>query len=143
MIDQLSLIRLSILVIPQVSPKVKLQVDFCSMTQANLSTGWKRNVRCGPAKAGPAPSSDGWEWQNEHDVWSPYSPAVQRLLGACRSCDIAEWQIEAMGRCYKVELGVGQGGRSLQTNLDTGVERKVRYNGGGGADGGTSTQISK
>lgn len=115
---------------PQVSPSVKLQVNFCSMTQANTSTGWKRDVRCGLAGAGHAPSSGSWEWQDEHGQWNTYAPAVQRLLGACRSCDVEEWQLEMVGRRYKVEVGAGPGGRSLQTNLDTGVERKVRFSEG-------------
>ena len=86
---------------------------------------------------GHAPSGQ-WEWQDEHGKWSAYSPAVQRLLGACQTCGVSEWKIEAMGRQYKVEIGAGPSGLSVQTNVETGVQRKVRHS---GAD--DSTGISK
>lgn len=95
------------------------------MTQANTSTGWRRDIRCSTVKSDPASKiTSSWEWQDEHGGWNSYSPAVQRLLWACQRCGLHHWDIEAAGRRYKVEVQGGQG--MLQTNLDTGVERKVR-----------------
>lgn len=110
---------------------MKVQVEFSGMTQCNVSSGWERSVRCVPSKATPTLASQGrWEWQDEHGGWNPYAPAVQRLLGACQLCGVGLWEIEAAGRPYKVELGRGKDGCGQQTNLDTGVQRRVRYSEG-------------
>lgn len=105
---------------------MKLKVKFSDMTQANVSTGWQRRVQCVSASnsspSGADSTSRQWEWQDEHGVWTAYSPAVQRLLEACELCGVGDWQIEVVGRRYKVEVGQGM----LQTNLDTNVQRKVR-----------------
>ena len=104
---------------------MKLEVDFGSMTQKNMMTGWKRNIRCVPSKPHPLPSASQWEWQDEHGSWNPYSSEVQRLLRACRLCSVEQWEIEASGRCYRVEMGAGSG-EMVQVNVETGVKREVR-----------------
>lgn len=112
------------------------------MTQRNVSTGWERSVRCvadtpsitpaSPDTPSLTPASPGgkWAWQDEHGGWNPYTPAVQRLLGACQLCGVGQWEVEAAGRCYKVEIGRGTAGLGQQTNMDTGVQRAVRYSEG-------------
>ena len=98
------------------------------MIQCNVSTGWQRDVRCAPWKPSLVPASAGqWEWQDENDGWNPYPPGVQRLLEACQLCGVDQWEIEAAGRQYKVDIGSGSEG---QTNIETGVQRAVRYNQG-------------
>lgn len=109
----------------QVAPSVTLKVEFSRMTQANTATGWQRDVRCVPASSGnhtPNSTPQGqWEWQDEHGKWNSYSPAVQRLLWACERCGAKKCGFEAMGRRYTVEAG-------KQTNVETGVQRPVRFN---------------
>lgn len=118
----------------QVTPAVKLSIKFSEMTQSNMSTGWRRDIRCtsiGPSPStGPSPSagpSPGhcWEWEDEHGKWNAYSPQVQRLLEACQLCVVKQCEMVAMGRGYRVELG----GQCVQTNLSTKVQRKVRQQG--------------
>lgn len=102
----------------QVTPTVKLNVRFSSMTQMNVNTGWQRDVRCRNSGRGQ------WEWEDEHGKWNTYSPIVQRLLVSCVECGVTEREIEAAGRKYKVDL-TGK----KQVNIETGVERKVRCTG--------------
>lgn len=121
--------------VTQVSPGVKMRVEFSGMTQHNVTTGWERSVRCVPSKSTThtLASHGRWEWQDEHNGWNPYIPAVQRLLEACQLCGVGEWEMEAAGRRYKVEIGRGKAGLDgcgQQTNLDTGVQRRVRYSEG-------------
>lgn len=106
-------------VVIQVTPAVKINVRFSTMTQMNVATGWQRNIRCS------TPRGDGcgkWEWQDENGKWNAYSPTIQRLLVACELCGCDEQEIEAAGRKYRVELV-----SKKQVNLETGVERKVRH----------------
>ncbi len=75
-------------------------------------------------RAVPLPEGQ-WEWQDEGGGWHPYAPAVQRLLGACQACGVDQWEVQAAGRCYQVQLGV-KSGPAQQTNVETGVHRPVR-----------------
>ena len=88
------------------------------MSQVNLSTGKERNIRCVPW---PSSLSDQWEWQDEHRKWNLYPPVIQRLLGACHLCGVDQWEVEALGKKYNVELE-----NKVQINVETGVKRKVR-----------------
>lgn len=107
---------------------MKVKVEFSRMIQCNTTTGWQRDVRCVPWKPSLASASAGqWEWQDENGGWNCYAPAVQRLLEACQLCGVDQWEIEAAGRRYKVDIGSGS---REQTNVDTGVQRAVRYNKG-------------
>ena len=121
-----------LLAVLQVAPSVTLKVEFRKMTQTNTTTGWQRDVRCIPTPSGdhtPSPTPQGqFEWQDEHGRWNSYSPAVQRLLEACRGCGVKKCEFEAMGRCYTVEGG-------KQTNMETGVQRAVRYQQGNTSNG--------
>lgn len=102
-------------VILQVTPSVSMSVRFSIMSQTNTSTGWQRNVRCAASQASQ------WEWQDEHESWSAYPPAIQQLLAACELCGCHRQEIEVAGRKYCVDLL-----KNNQVNLETGVERKVR-----------------
>ena len=107
----------------QVTPTVKLNVRFSSMTQMNVNTGWQRDVCCRSSGRGQ------WEWEDERGKWNAYSPTVQRLLVSCAECGVTEREIEAAGRKYKVDL-TGK----KQVNIETGVERKVRCTGEGSGE---------
>lgn len=49
-----------------VAPGVKMKARFDTMTQANVSTGWQRDLRCIEGNASYVPSV--WEWLDE-GVW--------------------------------------------------------------------------
>ena len=115
----------------QVAAGVKVRVEFAGMVQSNVSTGWQRAVRCVAPCTRSEEEEGKWEWQNEHGQWNTYATDVQRLLKACVLNSVDQCQMEASGRHYKVEFNTSKAsdeGRSgQQTNMDTGVQRAVRY----------------
>jgi len=125
-----------VLVFQQVpAAKNKFKVQFGTMTQANLVTGWKRDICCtldngdmasGDVGMGSTSSRMGqWEWKDEHAKWNGYPAEVCRLLDACRLRGVSSWHIMAGGRKYRIELE-GKEEEWSQVNIETSVKRDVR-----------------
>ena len=89
----------------QVSEHVKLKIDFDSMTQRNVKTGWQRSVRCADSNSSSPKTESVWEWENESGEWVWFSPGHQRLLDACVACKVATVSVElSSGKQSTVDL---------------------------------------
>ena len=91
----------------KVTTSVKMKVRFEAMTQTNVGTGWQRNVRCVKASSSSTSSKNQsvWEWERDDGNWAAYSPVQQRLLNACKLCEVESVKIEAApGKWSTVDL---------------------------------------
>lgn len=109
----------------QVSQTVKMNIRFDAMTQTNTRTGWQRNIRCVPSVSS-TPSSGThsvWEWENDVGEWTSFSPVNQRLLHACKLCNVEAVSVEIMPRKQsKVDL------KSMKHEMTDGKRLGIRCN---------------
>jgi hypothetical protein len=91
----------------QVAQSVKMKIRFDSMTQTNVGTGWQRNVHCASSSQSGSPDTQTvWEWENDRGVWAWFPPAHQRLLHACKACQVDTVSVETRaGKQSRVDLG--------------------------------------
>lgn len=91
----------------QVAESVKMKIRFDSMTQTNVKTGWQRNVRCAPSSRSDSTDTQTvWEWENDRGEWAGFSQPHQRLLQACKVCQVDSVSVETTpGKRTRVDLG--------------------------------------
>ena len=96
-------------------------IDFASMTQINISTGHKRNVRIESSSSSPASQTVHWEYANDQGSWSSYQPNDSQMIEAKYQINSPACTLNVLDQVYRVDLT-----NMCQINVKTNNKRRIR-----------------
>ena len=96
-------------------------IDFATMTQVNISTRNKRNVRIESSRLSTATHAVHWEYANDEGSWSPYQSQDSRIIEAQHQMNSPTCTLNIRSQTYQLDFT-----RMCQINMKTGNTRKIR-----------------
>ncbi len=101
--------------------KHSYMIDFASMTQINVSTGHKRNIRIESSSSSPANQTVHWEYSNDQGSWSSYHPSDSQMIEAKYQMNSPACALNILGQVYRVDFI-----NMCQINVKTSNKRRIR-----------------
>ena len=128
---------------PQGSPVCMINkqpyiIDFATMTQINISTGHKRDVRIESSSL--SDKIVHWEYANDQGSWSPYQPHESQMIEAKYEMHSPICTLNILGQVYQLDFN-----DMCQINIKTRNKRRIRRivsTAGASAHGTTVQQFS-
>lgn len=93
-------------------------IDFAKMTQTNIHTNYRRNIR---KESLSSTQTIHWEYANDLGSWSPYQTHESQIIETKYQANNITCVLQIRGNTYKIDFS-----RMLQINVQTNNKRRVR-----------------